>query len=361
MNGSIFLCDDEYWRKQKLTLPEDVRLGLSRRADAIQAEPELSVTRRTVPTHTGNIHDYISLSKYNWPNPDTPDGLPWIYRDGIVNPEYEKYDLFPLIRMCRNVGILTAVSRLSDRMECAEKAGRFLKCWFLDPETAMTPHLKFAQVTPGSCSGHPAGLIDGHFFCELLEAVASLPFTKEWTPENLAQLHRWFTDYFFWLIGDPFPRKEEALRNNHGTWYDVQFVVTAVFLNHSEIARRQLLEKSIPRLSVQLMHPGFQPFELGRTLSLTYSVFNLEGWSRLAAYAKRLGIELWNHPGCDGTTLKMGFQLLIPFLCGKQRWEHPQIGPLPNSRRLFALVNDFLEPLEEFTPGEELACIPPES
>ncbi len=361
MNGNIFLCDDEYWRKQKLILPEDVRLCLNRRADEILTEPELSVTRRTVPTHTGNIHDYISLSKYNWPNPDTPDGLPWVQRDGIVNPEHEKYDLLPLIRMCRNVGILAAVSRLSDRMECAEKAGRFLKCWFLDPETAMTPHLKFAQFTPGSCSGHPVGLIDGHFFCELLEAVVSLPFTKEWTPENLAQLRRWFADYFFWLIGDPFPRKEEALRNNHGTWYDAQLVATAVFLNRPEIAGRQLLEKSTPRLSVQLMQPGFQPFELGRTLSLTYSVFNLEGWSRLAAYAKRLGIELWNYPCCDGTTLRMGFHLLIPFLCGKQKWEHPQIGPLPNSRRLFALVNDFLEPVENFSPGEELACIPPES
>jgi hypothetical protein len=27
-----------------------------------------------------------------WPNPDTPDGLPYIYRDGEVNPEIRDYD-----------------------------------------------------------------------------------------------------------------------------------------------------------------------------------------------------------------------------------------------------------------------------
>lgn len=37
------------------------------------------------------------------------------------------------------------------------------------------------------------------------------------------------------------------------------------------------------------------------------------------------------------------------------------VGPLPNPRRLFTVVDDFLEPVENFAPGEELACIPPEN
>jgi len=36
--------------------------------------------------------DYMSYAAYWWPNPDAPDGLPWILRDGFVNLDnYEDF------------------------------------------------------------------------------------------------------------------------------------------------------------------------------------------------------------------------------------------------------------------------------
>src|SRR3972149_9360806 len=38
---------------------------------------------------SGDKHDFLSYGAYWWPNPDTNDGLPWICRDGYVNPDNE--------------------------------------------------------------------------------------------------------------------------------------------------------------------------------------------------------------------------------------------------------------------------------
>ena len=38
-------------------------------------------------TWGGDKHDYLSFGSYWWPDPDKPDGLPYIRRDGGVNPE----------------------------------------------------------------------------------------------------------------------------------------------------------------------------------------------------------------------------------------------------------------------------------
>jgi Alginate lyase len=59
---------------------------LERRAVALlELEPPTVVRKQTLPP-SGDIHDYLSMAPYWWPNPDTPDGLPWVQRDGDVNP-----------------------------------------------------------------------------------------------------------------------------------------------------------------------------------------------------------------------------------------------------------------------------------
>ncbi len=353
------LCSESYWRKKRRELPPEWLANFFAEADRILGGPEWSVTFKTVSPLSGDPHDYVSLSKYDWPNPATPDGLPWIKRDGVTNPDCAKYDFQPLVNMCRGVGVLAAATRLSKNTAYAEKAGKLLKCWFLLPETAMTPHLNFAQFVPGRSEGSSWGLIDSHFFCELLEAAATLPFSAGWTPDDLEALRGWFLRYFLWYIGNPLPVKEEKAFTNHATWYDAQFVAIALFLGEPDLARRQLREKSIPRLSVQLQNSGLQPFEVARTLSLSYSVFNLEAWSKLAAYARNLGLELWTLPSDDHATLEQAFHRLLPCLTGEAEWEFLQIGPAPRfPSRLFSMVNDFLEPLAcSFLPLP--ACVPP--
>jgi len=53
---------------------------------ALDVKP-LSVTEKNLSPPSGDKHDYMSIAPYWWPNPATPNGLPFIRRDGEVNPE----------------------------------------------------------------------------------------------------------------------------------------------------------------------------------------------------------------------------------------------------------------------------------
>jgi Alginate lyase len=46
----------------------------------------ISVIEKTKLPASGNKHDYLSLSPYDWPDPTKPNDLPYILHDGIINP-----------------------------------------------------------------------------------------------------------------------------------------------------------------------------------------------------------------------------------------------------------------------------------
>ena len=59
-------------------------------AERAQLGDTYSVTDKTLSPPSGNKHDYMSLAPYWWPNPNTANGLPYIRRDGVVNPERDR-------------------------------------------------------------------------------------------------------------------------------------------------------------------------------------------------------------------------------------------------------------------------------
>lgn len=66
--------------------------ALKRNADqALTRGPWTVVSKKQLPP-SGNKHDYMSVVPYWWPDPEKPDGLPYIRRDGKVNPERNDYD-----------------------------------------------------------------------------------------------------------------------------------------------------------------------------------------------------------------------------------------------------------------------------
>src|SRR5207302_521491 len=57
--------------------------------DALTAGP-WAVTDKTQVPPSGDKHDYLSQAPYWWPNPNTPDGCPYIRKDGQRNPDVDK-------------------------------------------------------------------------------------------------------------------------------------------------------------------------------------------------------------------------------------------------------------------------------
>ena len=61
-------------------------------ADNLLNVQPLSVMMKEKVPASGDKHDYMSQARYFWPDPTKPDGLPYINRDGVSNPELNKLD-----------------------------------------------------------------------------------------------------------------------------------------------------------------------------------------------------------------------------------------------------------------------------
>lgn len=284
------------------------------------------VSKKQVPP-SGDPHDYVSMAAYSWPDPLKPDGLPYVGRDGEVNPEFYEYDSSALEGLCSAVPHLVLYALAADSSRHAEQAGRLLRSWFLDPATRMNPHLNYAQFIPGVTTGRFIGIIDTTSFVFLLEAIKCLSFNPEWTPEHLAALKNWFSSYLDWLLESSFGPQERDMTNNHGTWYDAQVASCAVFCGRPGIARQQIQTYTIPRILRQIEPDGTQPRELARTLSLTYTTYNLLALASLAMIARDLRIDLWAEAGPAQGRLLKALDWMEPYYAGRQEWDKKQIHP----------------------------------
>ena len=94
----------------------------------LAAEPVSVMMKEKTPA-SGDKHDYMSLSRYFWPDPSKPDGLPYISRDGVSNPELERYDRNRLSTMADGVTTLSLAWYFSGDEKYARKAVEYLKVW----------------------------------------------------------------------------------------------------------------------------------------------------------------------------------------------------------------------------------------
>ncbi len=293
-------------------------------AEALRAGP-FSVLDKTRVPPSGDKHDYLSLGPYWWPDPAKPDGLPYIRRDGEVNPESEVgTDRGPLSRMASAVETLALHYHLSGDEAAAEHAARLLRVWLLDPATRMNPHLNFGQGIPGRTTGRAEGIIETQCLPGVLDAVRLLRTSPAWTADDQAAMVVWCAAYLDWLRTSEIGRREAAARNNHGTWYDAQVAALAVFVGREDLAR-QTIEAARRRLAEQIEPVGRQPLELARTKSFGYSLFNLRGWFVLAALGERVGVDLWHYGTADGRSLRKALDFVAPYADPQKRWPYPEL------------------------------------
>ena len=292
---------------------------------------------------SGNKRDYVSLSRYVWPDPSKPDGLPYIHRDGESNPELKKYDREPLGDMANAVNTLSLAYFYSNDNRYAAKAVDFLKTWFLDDETGMTPHLEYAQFIPGvnNNKGRQYGLIDTYSFVDMLNSIKLLESSKNYTKEVENGLTQWFSKFLIWWQTSEQGIAERDGGNNHSLAYDVQLVMYALFANDKEAALRVINEYPERRLYKQIEPDGKQPEELRRTLAFHYSEYNIRHMVDMVTIAKSLGVELCKASSDDGRSLYKAFDFLIPYL-GKDvsEWPYKQISGWTSAHQ--ALCEDLL-------------------
>lgn len=310
---------------------------LSDAETALETGP-FSVTYKKLLSPSGSKHDYMSMGPYWWPDPDKEDGLPYIRRDGEVNPERNNTDSPQLSALVNNVRILSLAWYFSGEKKYAQKAASLLKIWFLDDETLMNPHLEYAQAIPGRTPGRFIGVIDAAKLHTLVDAIALLETSKALTSEEKDGIKSWFKRYFRWLTESEHGKNEDAYHNNHSVAYDMQAAGIAYFIGDYDFVARKARELPRRRIDPMIEADGSQPFELVRTKAFGYSVHNLNNFFNVGDKGKKVGVNIFNYKNVKGGSLQKALDYLIPYIGKEKEWPYQQIVSWENTENDLGLI-----------------------
>jgi hypothetical protein len=274
---------------------------------------------------SGNKHDYMSIAPYWWPDSSKPGGVPYIRKDGLVNPEVNNYlDKENMPKLCEVVYGLSLGYYFSEDEQYAQKISKLLQVWFLDSATKMNPNVNYGQAVKGVIEGRAEGLIDTRHFIFLLDAVKLISKSKYWTKANSTGLKNWFTEYYQWMNASKIGLDELNAENNHGVWFDAQALSIANYLGNTDESRK-IIKRALGRLNIEMDKSGSFPKELERATTLHYSVFILNAFEIIAQLAQEANMEFRNVSTPDGRTLKSAYDFLIPYLLEEKEWKWKQV------------------------------------
>jgi len=334
----VFLFDGEHlaktrqeMRSQPRDFAEELKLIREQAEKALTGGP-WTVTDKTIIPPSGDKHDYMSVGPYWWPDPDKPDGLPYIRRDGEVNPERKNYDNVGQSKMSGAVRALATGWYFTEEEKYAERAALLLRTWYLNADTKMNPNLNYAQAIPGRTKGRGIGIIDTASLVYLIDAVGLLESSTAWTEEDQRGLQSWFRQYVDWLRTSKNGVAESKTANNHAVWYDAQVACFALFAGEKQLAQDVLSKVGPRRIATQIKPDGRMPHELARTKSFSYTQMNLRGFLFLARLSEHVDVDLWSFETEDGRSLEGALDWFAPYVAKEKPWTHQQIQPIKPDR-----------------------------
>ncbi len=284
-----------------------------------------SVTFKNTIPPGGTKNDYMSYGPYWWPDTTKPDGLPYIRRDGIRNPQsgVDRQQLGNMFDATRNLALAWFFT--GDR-KYAKRAVYLLKVWFLEPETRMNPNLQFAQGIPGITTGRGIGIIDFRGVYSLVDAISLLKLSDELSNDDFEGIKKWFSDLFVWLTTSDNGHDEDNTRNNHAVSYDIIVSSIARFLGNDEYVVRKTSEMPQRRIEPMIEADGRQPEELVRTKAFGYSVSNLKNFFDAGTIGLKTGVDIFSFKNSKGASIRTALDFLIPFIGMKEKWPWDEIG-----------------------------------
>lgn len=338
---TLLLDNDALWKLRNDIARGDgqeIALLLDKQARrSVECGPYSVTFKKGVPI-SGDQHDYMSLAPYYWPNPKTADHLPYVRRDGEINPETNDFgDEVALNKMTDCVTLLAIPSYVLNRDDFGKAAVRVLRDWFLDPKTRMNPHLKFANARrghPGSEDGRAIGIEAGRVFPRVVDSIILLDSAGFLGKEDKALLAKWFSEYLEWLTTSSEGKEVEKESNNIGLIYFAQVADLALFLEKPEIAL-PILKRAIPRLIESTIEDdGRQPQELERTRSWAYSHTSLRHLFILGILSDQAGIlpRLFDFQSPKGGSIRKALDFLSPYALRSKSWSYPQIQSFDSQR-----------------------------
>lgn len=320
----IFTSEERIEAAKKL-IESDIktRLAFKYLAESFMNTEPPSVTYHKSPAVSGNPHDYFSEGTYWWPDENNPGG-PYIRRDGEVNPDNFGYHLNDLGTLSDAVCVLCQAGLLLGDKKYYDKAVSFIRTWFLDAETMMNPHLEYSQAIRGICDGRAIGIIDTVRFIKLIYGADILDKTGLY-PGEISGLKSWFDKYIHWLNTSGKGVEEKNYFNNHANWWNTQVATYSAFVGNEELLSEcfnRYLNIIIPN---QTDENGVFTDEITRTLSYTYTMYNITACALICEIAHFRGIDLWNATAPNGNSLKKCVEFFKPYYENPFLWKYTQL------------------------------------
>ncbi len=291
-------------------------------ANAALSAPPMTITAQRAKLSQGGSNDFYSNADYSWPDPSKPDGMPYINRDGLSNPENFSAHRMAMRNTRDEVAALAAAYKLTREDRYAAKAATLLQVFFLDPKTRMNPNLQYAQAIPGGVPGRSWGIIDGLHLVEVARAVEVIEASPAFPPQTAAGLKDWFRDLTEWMLTSRNGKAEGAAKNNHSVAYYLQIASFAHFTGDDKalaLCRRQFKEVFVPN---QMAPDGSFTLELKRTKPYGYSIFQLDNMAALCQILSTKDDNLWEFQLADGRGIRRAMEFLHPYLADKTTWPH---------------------------------------
>jgi hypothetical protein len=307
----------------------------------------VTVTSSASIRSAGGVHDFFSEGDYWWPDPRHVDS-PYIQRDGMTNPDNFVDHRRSMIRFSRVMGALASAYLINPDERYAEQAFRHARAWFMDVETLMSPHLRFAQAIKGRFTGRGIGIIDTIHLLEVARALQVLENSKAALKTDYIIFRNWFADYLAWLTTHPYGLDESRALNNHGTCWTMQVAGFSAFTGNDsllQVCRERFQDIHLPG---QMAADGSFPKEIARTKPYGYSLFNLDAMvmicqvlensrgtrheargtsdKRRVTSDKGGGMrgDLWSVTIDGGRSIRKGVDFLLPYVRDKKQWPFKQ-------------------------------------
>ena len=283
-------------------------------------QPNISVTDKPNVPPSGDKRDYFSVSRYWWPNPETEDHLPWIRKDGKTNPSTrsDDFDSQRLRLVAKKIEVLCVAYAISEDEAYAKRASAMLQTFFLDSKTGMRPNFRYSGSVPGVAEGRASGLIELRSITRILKVVHVLEKSDSFKGEVSSGLASWSRQLLDWILTSEIGRKEAVSANNHGTFLDATVMTLGYVAGRKSFARLVATESLPARMERQFDNFGKQRLELERTLSLKYSLFNIEAYMNCRELGTQIGVDVWSEK------LEKGIEYAARSVRGDRKWAHRQ-------------------------------------
>lgn len=289
-----------------------------------------SVIYKKIPLKDVSKKDYVSLATYYWKNENTNDGLPYILKDGLANPEGDFYDKNNLRYLAFVTYYQAILYYLSDDKKYLNILEDNINYYFLDEVTGMNPNMNHAQLIKGINDGRGIGMID--FTANMSYALYMIKILHDdhkIDEKFYKSLCDWLEKFYHWYKFSPIALEEKYAKNNHGIFYDFGLIILMDFLNKKDEILSVVYQMIELRLKTQI-NKNVMDLELKRTKSKNYSLMAIKGIYDFSKISSKYNFDLyklnkWYYNKVDININNVCLYLYDRLVLKNKNWDYEQI------------------------------------